>query len=591
MANVPLSWKLSISGAEEVKTKLRDVNQQFERGEITTSDYAKELRALGRDARSFNSIQNLQKNIFLASHPGVLRLSKAMSTFGSVARTALTITNALNLATIANNGINSQLTEAQTEVARAQRRVNELIAAGKTGTEEYQKAVEDLAIAQDKLKEIELGIKEQEFQDFITKINAAILTISTVFNTILNNETIRNAVFSGASRLGTLFGSVFTGFATLIMSAVKWLNIALFGGGLADGSTKAGMANGRLFGTAFGIAAGLAAAAGAVIMLDIVNEILTGKSTLEDIQKRLGVPEDQRKSGTDLVKDVSGVDLKPKRNPAVTEKAGVNPIVGGIAGIGGPVLNIIPRLIEQVDKAFREQDNIFQPLIDIFQKGIPEAYAETENTLSKPLDVQAPIDQTGAFQPLIDLFTITIPDAYTAAKDAFSMTWLTDIPALLTEASAFISQGFVALWNGVIGTVNFAGATITEGINTVFAALIAQMNQLIAAYNRAAKKLGKPTIAPIVFTQSVFNPLESIPAVAAARGFSGVVSSPTLFLAGEAGAETVNITPNGRGNGNSGGSQTVVINVQGSVISEKQLMKIFDNHQKNNLKRRGFTGI
>ena len=181
MANVPLSWKLSISGAEEVKTKLRDVNQQFERGEITTSDYAKELRALGRDARSFNSIQNLQKNIFLASHPGVLKLSKAMSTFGSIARTALTITNALNLSKIASNGINSSLLEAESELAAAMREYNEAVASG--DPEKIQLAAEKVAILKQKLEELKEEIKQQDFNGMVVAAEAGNLKLVNFQNT------------------------------------------------------------------------------------------------------------------------------------------------------------------------------------------------------------------------------------------------------------------------------------------------------------------------------------------------------------------------------------------------------------------------
>jgi hypothetical protein len=50
---------------------------------------------------------------------------------------------------------------------------------------------------------------------------------------------------------------------------------------------------------------------------------------------------------------------------------------------------------------------------------------------------------------------------------------------------------------------------------------------------------------------------EPVTGYVAARGFHGMVNKPTMFLAGEAGAEHVNITPNGQGGG--GGSITINI--------------------------------
>ena len=68
-----------------------------------------------------------------------------------------------------------------------------------------------------------------------------------------------------------------------------------------------------------------------------------------------------------------------------------------------------------------------------------------------------------------------------------------------------------------------------------------------------------------------------------------MVNRPTMFLAGEAGPEQVSITPNG--GGRSGGGNTLIINVGGSVVTERKLAQIVDQYQKQNLKSRGFTGF
>ena len=58
--------------------------------------------------------------------------------------------------------------------------------------------------------------------------------------------------------------------------------------------------------------------------------------------------------------------------------------------------------------------------------------------------------------------------------------------------------------------------------------------------------------------------------VPAADGFNGMVNSPTMFLAGEAGSEHVSITPSG----GSGGSGGITINIQNMNGSDNDLRKL-----------------
>lgn len=60
--------------------------------------------------------------------------------------------------------------------------------------------------------------------------------------------------------------------------------------------------------------------------------------------------------------------------------------------------------------------------------------------------------------------------------------------------------------------------------------------------------------------------------VEAARGFSGMVRSPTLFLAGERGPERVDVTPRGGHQGGSGGGVTVVFNLASASDREMVAM-------------------
>lgn len=194
------------------------------------------------------------------------------------------------------------------------------------------------------------------------------------------------------------------------------------------------------------------------------------------------------------------------------------------------------------------------------QETAPGWFGPAEKTQETGLPKQEEVgEQVSFWQPVIDLFTKTIPEALVVAKD-----------------------GFFNMFKATTDLTNLFGAGLVSGINNIFGELIASMNKAISSYNKAAKKMGKSTISSLSFTPSAFTP---IPAIAAAKGFNGIVNSPTMFLAGEAGMEHVAITPSG---GSRGGQ--MIVNVYGSVWNERQLFSKLDAIQKQNYKSRGFTG-
>jgi len=83
------------------------------------------------------------------------------------------------------------------------------------------------------------------------------------------------------------------------------------------------------------------------------------------------------------------------------------------------------------------------------------------------------------------------------------------------------------------------------------------------------------------------------PDIEAATGFRGIVSSPTTFLAGESGAESVSITPlsaAGMGAGSSG--STVIVNIRNFIgldeeSTKRQLANAVADIDVNELQRRG----
>lgn len=71
----------------------------------------------------------------------------------------------------------------------------------------------------------------------------------------------------------------------------------------------------------------------------------------------------------------------------------------------------------------------------------------------------------------------------------------------------------------------------------------------------------------------------------AAQGFHGQVTKPTLFMAGEAGSERVDITPGGGRGG--GGGLTVNVYVEGSIMSEEELTGVI----ADTIRGGGFRGL
>lgn len=192
---IPLEWKLSVQGANEVKTKLQEIQQAFDRGEISASEYGKQLRAVNRDARSFVGTTTLQKNIFLATHPVFNQISRSLSTLSSVSRGFLAISNAINLAFIARRGLSSEQLEIQRDLNTAFREL-----ATATDPIRIAELNEEINILQARLKE--LG--DQEIIGKITDIGIGLSTVAIIAKSVVDIiAKIRPGMLTG---LGALFG-------------------------------------------------------------------------------------------------------------------------------------------------------------------------------------------------------------------------------------------------------------------------------------------------------------------------------------------------------------------------------------------------
>lgn len=175
--------------------------------------------------------------------------------------------------------------------------------------------------------------------------------------------------------------------------------------------------------------------------------------------------------------------------------------------------------------------------------------------------------------------------AITEAFQGFADFMVTTFGPALASAWEGIRGGFIAFANGMITIANMWINNQIKGIELLANGFIAVVNGMISAYNAVAGLLGLGKIGKI---GNITLPAINIPLIAAAKGFDGMVSKPTMFLAGEAGPERVTVTPSGKSSSGGGGG-TFVFNNYGTVTDEMIIRK-FDRRFKNDLIDRGFTG-
>lgn len=202
LASVPLSWQLSIQGAEQVKSKLDEINSAFNRGEISAEEYAKGVREVNRDARAFVNIGNTQKNLFLATHPTLNALTRATSAFASVSRSLLSISNAINLALIARQGLSSRELEIQSRINDILRQLSR-----ETDPEKIAKLNEELGILRAELKQLGDEKTQANITNIIALIGSVGLAAGSLANVIPKLAPVMK-FFSGLSGLTVAGGLV-----------------------------------------------------------------------------------------------------------------------------------------------------------------------------------------------------------------------------------------------------------------------------------------------------------------------------------------------------------------------------------------------
>lgn len=181
MATASLSWRLQIQGAEQVKAKLQEINSEFEQGRITSEQWSAQVNQQGRVLRGFNNNLNISKNLFLAQHPAVRNLTRAMSTFGSITRGVLAITTALNVARMQGTTLTQEETDLMLQEVDI---MNKL--ANTHDPELIRKYSDELVIIRERLEAIKKEKADQQFTEIANSIASIGLAASMATKSIVD---------------------------------------------------------------------------------------------------------------------------------------------------------------------------------------------------------------------------------------------------------------------------------------------------------------------------------------------------------------------------------------------------------------------
>ena len=312
--------------------------------------------------------------------------------------------------------------------------------------------------------------------------------------------------------------------------------------------------------------------------------------TIAELYRELNrAPADKKQGITEQI-SILEAQLKEMKNAELL--GGITDIVGAIGGIGMAVssaIQIMPKLITALKGMSVASMLAFGPIgiaigaivlaligLDMLFKAIfgEDYLSEWADKGSKALvelfTVTIPTALSYVITTVTDFFKITIPMAIGQAAIAFSNFFLVDIPSWVMGGVNFIIGEFTKLKDFVLGIINSI-------VNAIKSIIFPSGGGTSGGTSGGASNAAS-------YRATMQSPTKR------ATGFEGMVNTPQLMMVGDAGPEYVSVTPHG-GTRSGGGSTTIIVNVAGSIITEKELYSKLDQMQKNNMKRHGFTGF
>lgn len=192
MVDSEIALRVQQLGAEGVRSRLREINDELHHGAPVTRELKNEVRELSTQVNTQERVVRLSSRAWLESHQTLQTTARVMSAVGSVARSVLAITTAFSVATLAFGKGSADLVEAEGDLGRANR---ELAAALQSGDPEK------IAQAQENVNKFTARVKE--LKDQKTQEQA-----TSILNLVASIALIASSGATAAAKLGPLVSKV-----------------------------------------------------------------------------------------------------------------------------------------------------------------------------------------------------------------------------------------------------------------------------------------------------------------------------------------------------------------------------------------------
>ena len=505
-----------------MRARLSEINAELRAGKPVTSELKAEVRELSTQVNTQNRIVRLSSQAWLENHQTLQTTARIMSTVSAVARSALAITTAWSVATLAFGKTSSDLIDINQQIERTSAQLQDAIARGADS--------QTIANLTDQLNVLRARKDELTSSQTQGQLTGIINLIATMAITVASGITV-------AAKLGPILAGI---------------------GGLALGPLLA-------------VAAAIAAIPLALYLAltpgDQVKEFLSWlfpqwADTFANISKSIDDFVNSFAASFTLLGSFFTNDF------VGTLQGAWNFIVAGFATMWNGVLSVTNSAIVSLATIILSIIKHWDDVVGFFNSTLIPAFTIVRQFLAEHWR-ELLIIFTGG----LDALVVLLMDHWQRISDGLAAIW------------AGITAGHIGFWNGLIGGINLAGSAIVSGIEGIANSFISFINKIIEGYNAVASALGLGKLATIPKISLGFT---AIPLIAAANGFTGEVNKPTMFLAGEAGREFVNISPSGRSGGSGSGNVYITINgdVTGQEVVDKVRMAL-----KNNLRfDQNYTG-
>lgn len=207
-AESTIALRVQQLGAEGVRTRLREINDELRMGKPVTKDLRTEVSELSNQVRTQDRVVRLQSQAWIENHRTLQTTQRVMSAVGSVARNVLSSVTAISVAVLAFGTKGSDLAQAEADLARAHR---DLVAAMESGDpEKISEAQENVNIFTERIKEL----KDQKLQE----------TASSILSIGASMALMGSSAITAATKLGPMIlGSAILGPTLAGLGAAAWV--------------------------------------------------------------------------------------------------------------------------------------------------------------------------------------------------------------------------------------------------------------------------------------------------------------------------------------------------------------------------------